>query len=91
MDEKELKAFGLKASDFASTIKVLPDNEIPFNLFLYMATQWRSGMNGYIGMDYNVLLHKMDRMKLSERDYLQLEDDMQVMENAALEQMRENK
>ncbi len=42
-------------------------------------------------MDYNVLLHKMDRMKLSEDEYLQLENDMQIMENAALEQMREDK
>lgn len=56
-----------------------------------MSTQWRVGMNGATGMDYNVLLHKMDRMKLSEEDYLQLESDMQIMENAALEQMRENK
>lgn len=56
-----------------------------------MFTQWRVGMNGYTGLDYNVLLHKMDRMKLSEDDYLQLENDMQIMENAALEQMRDNK
>jgi len=91
LDEKQLNAFGLKASDYASSVKVLPDNELPFNLFLYMSTQWRVGANGATGMDYNVLLHKMDRMKLSEEDYLQLESDMQIMENAALEQMRENK
>jgi hypothetical protein len=86
-----LSAFGLSPSDYASTINVLPDNETPFNLFVWMSTQWRGGMNGYTGMDYNVLFHKMDRMKLSEDEYLQLENDMQIMENAALEQMRENK
>lgn len=86
-----MNAFGLKASDYAITIKVLPDNEQAYNLLMYMFTQWRGGMNGYYGMDYNVLFHKMDRMKLSEDEYLQLENDMQIMENAALEQMRENK
>lgn len=91
MDDKKLNAFGLKASDYAITIKVLPDNEQAYSLFMFMFTQWRGGMNGYTGLDYNVLLHKMDRMKLSEDEYLQLENDMQIMENAALEQMRDNK
>ena len=81
----------MKPEDYASRIKVLPDAEVALSLFQYMITQWRSGINGYTGMDYNVLLHKMDRMKLEEDDYLQLEHDMQVMENAAIEQMRENK
>ena len=53
-----------------------------------MDTQWRVGMNGPTGLDFNVLYRKMDRMGLSPDEYDQLEADVSVMEAAALDTMR---
>ena len=61
-----------------------PDNLPALNLFQFMRTQWRVGMNGPSGLDYNVLHNKMGRMGLSPEEYDQLESDIQVMEVAAL-------
>lgn len=53
-----------------------------------MSTQWRVGMGGPIGLDYNVMHRKMDRMGLSAEEYDALEHDLQIMESAALDCMR---
>ena len=83
-----MKAAGLTPEDFAGdALEVYEDNEQAFLLFTFLATQWRVGMNGKTGLDYLVMYHKMDRMKLDEDDYSQLENDMQVMERSALEEM----
>lgn len=52
-----------------------------------MRTQWRVGMNGPTGLDYNVLYRKMDRMELTPEHYDGLEADIQFMELAALEEI----
>lgn len=54
-----------------------------------MRTQWRVGMSGAIGLDYNALsvIWNARRIRLAERG--DLLDDLQVMEQAALECMRE--
>ena len=39
---------------------------------------------GPIGLDYNVLFHKMDRMNLDSEDYEQMEADIRTLETAAL-------
>jgi hypothetical protein len=44
---------------------------------------------GIIGLDYNVLYHKMDRMKLDPHEYDELEADIRMMEAAAMAAMRE--
>ena len=53
-----------------------------------MATQWRSSGYGATGLDYNVLYHKMDRMKLSDAEYDDMEVSVRTLEDAALEEMR---
>lgn len=65
-----------------------PENWVAFQLLIYMQTQWRIGMNGPTGLDYNVMYQKMGRMKLSESEYDELEDDMQTLELAALQAIR---
>lgn len=52
-----------------------------------MRTQWRVGFSGATGLDYVALFHKMDRMDLSPERYEDLEDEILVMESAALEEM----
>lgn len=59
-----------------------------------MDTQWRSGMNGVEGLDYNVLYRHLDRMKLSDDEYEQLFSDVRVMEYthlSELQKLREEK
>jgi hypothetical protein len=44
---------------------------------------------GIIGLDYNVLFRKMDRMGLSAERYDDLEGDIRIMEAEAMAAMRE--
>lgn len=73
-----------------SHVEVWPENWPAFLLFSELQTQWRVGMNGPSGLDYNVLFKKLDRMGLSESEYADLEDDIRVMEFEALSVMHEN-
>ena len=41
------------------------------------------------GLQYLVLFAKMDRMGLDDREYAELEDDIRVMELAALKKLNE--
>jgi hypothetical protein len=54
------------------------------NLFCEVATQWRMGFSGPVGLDYNVVFHRMDRMRLADTDYDDLFHDLRVAENEAL-------
>jgi hypothetical protein len=44
---------------------------------------------GIIGLDYNVVYHKLDRMNLSPDDYDAAENDVRAMEHEALLAMKE--
>lgn len=66
-----------------------PDNLQSLNLFRGLRTQWRVGMGGPTGLDFMVAFRRMDRMGLSPAQYDQLDQDLQVMEAAALQIMHE--
>jgi len=84
-DEKELAAFGMTLEDVAAEpVDIWPEHVQAFELFNFMGTQWRTGMSGPTGLDYGVMYRKMDRMKLSEQEYDQLEADVMLMERTAL-------
>lgn len=84
-DEKELAAFGMTLDDVAAEpVDIWPEHVQAFELFNFMGTQWRTGVSGPTGLDYGVMYRKMDRMKLSEEEYDQLEADVMVMERTAL-------
>lgn len=70
------------------TPEIWPDNVQAVNVFLSLLTQWRVGPRGVIGLDYNVLYRKMDRMRLSEDRYDELEAEIQLMEDAALDEIQ---
>lgn len=42
------------------------------------------GSSGPVGLDYNVLFHKLDRMKLAPDEYERLEHSVRIMEDEAL-------
>ena len=56
-----------------------------------LRTQWRIGMSGPTGLDYNVLYHKLGRLKLADDEYSELEDAIVLMEAEALDVMHTEK
>lgn len=86
----EPDAFGLSRKDYAhEVLEVWPENWPCMVLFSDLQTQWRSAGMGLIGLDYNVLFAKMDRMTLTASEYDELEADIRTMEHAALVAMNE--
>lgn len=71
-------------------IQVWPENWAVLGLFSKMGTQWRVGMSGPIGLDYNILFRLLDQIGLSQEDWQIYFDDMRVMESTALSAMRNN-
>ena len=72
-----------------AAVDIWPDNRQAVELFSRMGTQWRVGMSGPTGLDYNVLYRRMDRMGLTPEQYDALEQDLQVMEGTALNCMHD--
>lgn len=69
----------------AHEYEVWPENWPAIKLFLSLQTQWRTGgMGGYIGLDYNVLFARLDRLKLSDQDHEWMFDDIRTIESEAL-------
>lgn len=60
-----------------------------WQLFERVRTQWRVGMRGPIGLDYSALYPLIDRMRLGHDEWLQVLDDIQAMELAAMDQLQQ--
>ena len=52
-----------------------------------MSTQWRVGMNGYTGLDYNALPVVMRLLGIKRNEYAQIFDDVRLMESAAMQEI----
>jgi hypothetical protein len=80
-----MAAFGFSPSDYADeVIEIWPENERAIALFSSVSTQWRVGMGGPTGIDYNVIFSRLDRMHLTDPEYEQMFDDIRVIESEAL-------
>lgn len=55
-----------------------------------MGTQWRVGMSGAIGLDYNALPVVMAMTGIPENERPAVFEDLRVMETAALKAMEES-
>lgn len=62
-----------------------------WRVFDSVFTQWRAGMGGPTGLDYNAVYPLLDRAAKDPQEWDELFSDIQVMEGAALKQMRENR
>jgi len=84
--EKELAGTGFTAADYEDEepAEVWPENMPAISLFSSISTQWRTGMGGPTGLDYNVLFSRMDHLNLPEREYEWMFDDIRVIESEAL-------
>jgi hypothetical protein len=58
------------------------------NVFIAMATQWRAGMSGATGLDYNALPVVMQLMGVPRKEQSNVFEDIRTMEDAALDEMR---
>ena len=56
-------------------------------LFNRVGSQWRTGVSGPTGLDYSVLFRLMDQMGLEGEDWMDMLDDIQVLETAALNEL----
>ena len=68
-------------------MEVWEENTEVFKLFCMMQTQWRIGMSGPSGLDYNVLFTYMDKQCLP----IDLLSDIRIMESAALTEIHRKK
>lgn len=88
--DEELAAIGLMREDVLDTsdVEVWPENWMPYAIFCEVASQWRMGPGGPVGLDLNVVFRVMDLFKVKgRRKQVDLLRSIRVMESAALKQM----
>jgi hypothetical protein len=77
---------GFAPEDYVDDVfEVWPENWVASQLFLGIGNQWRVGMSGPVSLDYGVLFHRMDRLKVPDDEYEQLFSDVKELEAAALQ------
>ena len=84
-----LAAVGLTPEDFGDedTVEVWPDCYEAVMLMHRLRTQWRVGMGGATGLDYNVAMRLIDQTGHTGQAWDDLLADLQVMEIEALAAM----
>lgn len=81
----QLAAMGLKPSDFPEEdVLVFSDNWDSFRLFEAMSTQWRVGMCGETGLDYNTIPLLASSLLVPQDDFVEVIPNIRVMEAEAL-------
>ena len=89
--EHEAALFGLELSEIPpEEIDVWGENWDSFILFSSLSTQWRVGMGGAIGLDYNTIPIAASLLGYKKKKLQNMFSDIQVMENEALITMGEN-
>lgn len=61
------------------------------NVFIAMSTQWRVGMNGATGLDYNALPAVMKLIGVPKNLRTSVFDDIRTLEDSAMETIRKAK
>lgn len=72
-------------------LEAWPDNEPALRIFRLIGTRWRIPPMGGVpmGLDWPSVYPLMDRLGLEDAAWNALHDDMMVMEQAAMDTMRE--
>lgn len=68
-------------------VELWPDNWPPIRLFTQVSTQWRVGMNGPTGLDYNVVFHELDRTGVVGDDFDEMMAALRAIESTALDEI----
>ncbi len=81
---------GLKAKHFPPPPgRAVAGVRLPIELFSRVATQWRVGAGGPIGLDYNVVYRELEREALDGDQHDEVMAAIRIIERAALEQMQQ--
>lgn len=85
------------AADYGlEEVEVWPENWKAWTLFCRVLTQWRVASGGFssaggpTGLDYGAVYPLLDRMADDKQEWMEMFEDLQVMESAALQQIRDN-
>jgi hypothetical protein len=70
-------------------VEVWPDNLLAVSVFIAMGTQWRIGMGGVTGLDYNALPVVMRSLGVPRNSKATVFDEIQILEDSALSKMHE--
>lgn len=73
----------------SQAVEVWPENWPVFEVFSRVGTQWNVSMGGPTGLRYEAVYPLLDRLHGGQDEWMQAFDDLQVMERAALDVMRE--
>lgn len=68
-----------------------PDNLDAINTFVCLLTQWRTGMNGAVGLDYSVIPTVLNLNSIPTEKWPELFADLRVLEDEALSIIRKKK
>jgi hypothetical protein len=83
-----MAAWGFSFGDLLEEeIELWPDTWPAFLLFEAMSTQWRVGMSGAIGLDYQALPVVAKYLEVAEEDMPLAFNDLRLMESEALKHM----
>jgi hypothetical protein len=84
--------FGLEVGDVDDSIELWATNAQSFAVFESMGTQWRMGMAGATGLDYQALPVVLEMAGLKKRKVrAAIFADLRVMEREALRTMAYNR
>lgn len=91
-DPDELRAIGLTPEDFPPPeFRLWASNWPAIQFYTQVSTQWRTGMSGATGLDYNVIFHELDRKGLKPEDYDEMMASIRLIEETALHVLHEKK
>ena len=83
-----MAAWGLSEEDYpVEPTPLWPENWSVVGLFLDLQTQWRMGMGGPVGLDYNVLPMLFRLNGIARKDQPEYFECLRVMESEALATM----
>lgn len=83
---------GLREEDYPpEDVEVFSDNWDCFRVFDSMGTQWRVGMSGPTGLDYNVLPICLKSLGIKKKQLKNILPELRVMESEALKVMAEDR
>lgn len=88
LTDRQLAEYGLRRSDYEADLETIYFDEQTaqsWQLFQAMQTQWRIGMNGPTGLDYNTLPMLFELYKIDNREAALL--DLQILEGEYLKEI----
>ena len=80
---------GLTREDMGDGIEVWPENEGATGAFIAMQTQWRAGMGGATGLDYNAIPAVLRLTGVVRGDWSDTFECLRIMESEAMKVMNE--